>query len=78
MNNSTKARFYDLHPDDQKITFDTYVQQQAIKYNIVLNAACKETGNKLVSEKAITAIIGNLASAATHTRISARKRLSLR
>ena len=41
MDISTKEKFDDLYPDDKKITFGTYVQEQAINYKIVLNAACK-------------------------------------
>ena len=63
MTASTVARFNGLHQDNQKITFDTYVEEQAIKLNIVMHAACKETGKKAVSEKVTNAIIDNLPSA---------------
>ena len=67
MNTSTKAKFKDLLQDDKKITVETFVEQQAIKYDIFMNAASLEVSDKTAAEEVIAAIINNQASATANT-----------
>ena len=59
MNTSTRARSKGLLQHDKKIAFDTFVEQQAIKYKFVMDTACLEAGDKSAVETVITAIIDN-------------------
>ena len=59
MNTSTKENFKTLSQEDKEITFDTLVEQQAITYEYLMDAAHKEACEKSASEKVITTMIEN-------------------
>ena len=60
MNKSTEKRFNNLDPDDKLTTLITYVQDLDVDCKTVLKAACKETNDHKVSNKAVATIMGNL------------------
>ena len=69
MNNSTKENFKTLSQEDKKIAFDTLVEDQAITYDYLMNAAHKEAGDNSAADKIITAMIENATEArATHSK----------
>ena len=67
MNASTEDRFDSLNSDDKTTTLTTYVQELDIDRKIVLLAACKETNDHLVSNKALVTIMDGLPNTTAHT-----------
>ena len=60
MNLSTKKRFNSLDLEDKTTALTTYVQELNINRKIVLLAATTETNDRVVSEKALIAIMDGL------------------
>ena len=67
MNASTEDRFDSLNSDDKTTTLTTYVQELGIDRKIVLLAACKETNDHVVSNKALVTIMDGLPKTTTRT-----------
>ena len=67
MNASTEKSFDSLNLESKLTTLTTYVQNHIIDCKIVLVAACKETNDHAVSNKAVTTIMENLPRMSKHT-----------
>ena len=67
MNALTKKRFDNLDRDEKITTLANYVQELNVNCKTVLVAACNETNNHVVSNKAISTIMDTLPRTSKHT-----------